>query len=82
MSHGVVALSKLEKEPTGLTDLQKQFQRSPYSALRKLICHVEQDCIVLRGTVPCYYLKQIAQTLAVKSMGLGSIYSEIEVRPE
>lgn len=81
MPHAV-AMLKSEKLPTGLIDLQKQFQRSPYGALRQLICHVEQDSIVLRGTVPSYYLKQIAQTLAIKSMGLGSIYSDIEVRPE
>jgi hypothetical protein len=81
MPHGVLATLKPDVPQTRVIDLQKQFERSLYWPLRQLICQIEQDRVVLRGTVPCYYLKQLAQTLAIKSMGVGSISSDIEVRP-
>jgi hypothetical protein len=63
----------------GATALQRQFQTSPYWYLRRLTCAVAEGRVVLRGTVPCYYLKQIAHTIAVKTVGLGRIDSDIEV---
>jgi len=64
------------------TALQQQLQSSPYWSVRQLICYVDQGRIVLRGTVPSYYLKQIAQSLAVKAVGAERMDSNIEVLPE
>jgi hypothetical protein len=63
----------------GATALQRQLETSSYSSLRRLSCSVVAGRIVLRGTVPCYYLKQVAQTLAVKTVGWERIDSDIEV---
>ena len=62
--------------------MQQQLQCSPYWSVRQLNCYVEQDRVVLRGTVPCFYLKQVAQTLALKTVGVGPLCSDIEVRSE
>jgi len=62
--------------------LQRQLEISPYWYLRQLTCAASDGRIVLRGTVPCFYLKQIAQALAVKTIGPGRIDSDIEVESE
>ena len=68
--------------PRGASALQQQLQGSPYWSVRQLSCDMEQDRVVLRGTVPCFYLKQVAQALALKTVGIGPLRSDIEVRPE
>jgi len=65
-----------------LAKLQSQLHTSGYQALRQLVCEIDRDRIVVRGTVPCFYLKQVAQTLALKTVGVERITSRIEVRPE
>jgi hypothetical protein len=68
--------------PLGASALQQQLHRSPYWSVRQLVCHVDQESIVLRGTVPSYYLKQIAQTIAAKTVGVECVCSDIEVESE
>jgi hypothetical protein len=68
--------------PLGVSALQQQLQHSPYWSVRQLICHVDQGRVVLRGTVPCFYQKQVAQALALKTVGVGPLCSDIQVRLE
>ncbi len=49
--------------------LQQQFRSSPYWSVRQLICVFEQGCVIVRGTLPNYYLKQVAQSIATKALG-------------
>jgi hypothetical protein len=63
-------------------NLQRQLETSPYWSLRGLTCVITKKRIVLRGTVPCFYLKQVAQTLALRTIGAGRIESDIEVQSE
>jgi hypothetical protein len=65
--------------PLGRVALEQDLRNSPYWSLRQLICQVECDRVIVSGTVPSYYLKQVAQTLALKSFGLGCVESDIEV---
>jgi hypothetical protein len=60
--------------------LEQDLRSSPYWSLRQLVCHVEGDRVTLRGTVPTYYLKQVAQTLALKAVGAGHVHSDIDVQ--
>jgi osmotically-inducible protein OsmY len=76
------ALLRAPASPLGASALQQQLQNSPYWSVRQLICHADQGSIVLRGTVPCYYLKQVAQSVAVKTFGVECVRSDIEVQPE
>lgn len=62
-----------------LAALQNQIERSPYWSIRQLRCEWDQQRVVLRGTVPSYYIKQLAQSLAGKVIGVGRIHLEIEV---
>lgn len=82
MPAGVVDTWIGDSLPLPVVDLQMQFQNSSYGPLRQLSCRAEQGCVVLRGTVPSYYLKQVAQTLALKTVSPDRLCSNIEVRPE
>ena len=72
-------LNSVAALPMGPAALEKNLRTSPYWSLRQLICDVERDRVTLRGTVPSYYLKQVAQTLALKAVGVGHVESDIDV---
>jgi hypothetical protein len=65
----------------GAAELEETLRCSPYLDLRQLRCDVDCDNVVLRGTVPSYYLKQIAEAVATKTMGIQCVKSQIVVRP-
>ena len=67
---------------TELAQLQEQFRQSPYWSLRQLSCEADDGRVVLRGTLPSFYLKQVAQSVALKTVGVGCIQSDIDVQPE
>jgi hypothetical protein len=62
--------------------VEQQLQASPYWPIRQLVCHVDRDRITVRGCVSSYYLKQIAQSMAIKAVGTDRVTSEIEVKTE
>ena len=62
--------------------LQQQFHSSPYWSVRQLICDFDRGCVTIRGTLPSYYLKQVAQAIATKALGNEHIHSDIDVQPE
>ena len=66
----------------GAALLQQEFRNSPYWSLRQLICVFDQGCVVVRGTLPSYYLKQVAQSIATKALGIDSIQSDIDVQSQ
>jgi hypothetical protein len=63
-------------------DLQEQLRNSPYWSVRQLVCHTSEDCVIVSGTVPSYYLKQVAQSLTMRIVGLGQVRSEVHVQSE
>jgi len=62
--------------------LKQELDTSPYWSIRNLNCQIDRDRIRVQGTVSSFYLKQIAQTLAAKVVGMQCMYSEIEVEAE
>jgi hypothetical protein len=60
-------------------EVRIRLSHSPYWSLRQLACEVEQGRVVVRGTVPSYYLKQIAQTVASQAVDKERLVSEITV---
>jgi osmotically-inducible protein OsmY len=58
---------------------QQRLQKSDYVSLRDVRCTADADSLVLRGRVPSFYLKQIAQEIVRASHGVRSIVNEIEV---
>jgi hypothetical protein len=63
-----------------LSWLQSQFQNSPYSPLRGIVCELSNGRLTIRGCVPSFYLKQLAHTLALKAVAPERLESRIEVR--
>lgn len=63
-------------------NLRRQLQLSSYAPIRHLVCRIDRDRIRLQGTVSSFYLKQIAQTVAARAVGVERLASEIDVHAE
>jgi hypothetical protein len=63
-------------------DLQERLRESPYWPVRQLVCVTSEEYVIVRGTLPSYYLKQVAQSLATRVVGSGRIRSDIQVTCE
>jgi hypothetical protein len=66
----------------GVMEVRRRLLGSPYWSLRQLDCDVEQGYVVVRGVVPSYYLKQVAQAVATQAVEKERLVSEITVREE
>jgi osmotically-inducible protein OsmY len=53
---------------------------SGYAALGFVGCDVQQNQVVLSGSVPSYHLKQLAQVFAQRVEGVGRVDNRLEVR--
>ena len=62
--------------------LKQELGTSPYWSIRHLVCQIDRDRITVQGTVSSFYLKQIAQSLATKVVGIECVRSEIKVDSE
>jgi len=54
-------------------------RRSPYLEVRRVVCECHEGMLCLRGHVPSYYLKQIAQTVVLEMDGVDEILNQLEV---
>jgi len=61
-------------------ELADQLQQQLSHRFRGLRVEVETDGLVLRGRVPTYYAKQIAQHIVMRLTDLPILGNEIEVR--
>ena len=53
---------------------------SGYAALSLVGCEVDNNRVILRGSVPSYHLKQLAQEHALRVEGIGRLENRLEVR--
>ena len=58
---------------------ESHLRRHSYLALKNISCECRHGQLTLRGCVPSYYLKQIAQTVVAEIDGIAGIRNEIEV---
>ena len=64
----------------GLLELAEGcLRRNPYLALKNVACDCREGVLVLRGCLPSYYLKQIAQEAVASLEGVERIDNEIQV---
>jgi hypothetical protein len=65
----------------GLLELAEGcLRRNPYLALKHVACDWRDGVLVLRGCLPSYYLKQIAQEVVAHQVkGVGRIDNQIQV---
>ena len=54
---------------------------SSYIELRRVSCEFRNGVLTLRGCVPRYYLKQIAQTILAGLSGVADIDNQLQVTP-
>jgi hypothetical protein len=64
------------------TALKQQLGISPYGPIRHLVCRIDRDRITVQGTVPTFYLRQIAQSVAAQVAGIECVCSEIGVESD
>jgi hypothetical protein len=62
-----------------LEGAQSCLSSNPYLALKNVTCDYREGVLTLRGCLPTYYLKQIAQTAVARVAGGVQIVNEIEV---
>jgi osmotically-inducible protein OsmY len=58
---------------------EEQLRRSGYLALRDVSCDARRGVVYLRGSLPSYYLKQVAQAIAAGVEGVGHVINRIQV---
>jgi osmotically-inducible protein OsmY len=56
-------------------------QQSPYHAVRLVTCDYHRGVLFLRGRVPDFYRKQLAQEAVLHVEGVCRVVNEIEVSP-
>lgn len=68
VSHGALA-----------AEVEMRLQTSPHLCLRSVTCDQREGVVVLRGRVPSYYHKQLAQELVRQIAGTFAIVNVVEV---
>jgi osmotically-inducible protein OsmY len=58
---------------------RSRLAQAGYRSLRAVTCHFRQGQLILRGQVPTYYQKQLAQESVRALTDAGTIVNEIEV---
>jgi hypothetical protein len=58
---------------------ERCLRSNSYLALKNVTCEYHEGVLTLRGCLPSYYLKQIAQTAVSRLDGVERINNEIEV---
>jgi hypothetical protein len=75
-----------EQTPDPQASLQAVAERAlrsgPYPPLKRLSCDYRGGVLVLRGRLPSYYLKQMAQEVVAHQVpGVGRLDNQIQVVP-
>ena len=58
---------------------ERRLRGSSFLALRNVCCEYHEGVMTLRGRLPTYYLKQIAQELVAEVEGVQKVFNRIEV---
>lgn len=66
--------------PRVLEGAESCLRSNPYLALKNVTCDYREGVLTLRGCLPSYYLKQVAQTAVARVACGARIVNEIEVR--
>jgi hypothetical protein len=62
-----------------LSTVRTRLQQSPYPTIRDLSFEYDQGVLFLRGRLPSYYHKQLAQTTLARIPGIHEIVNGTEV---
>jgi hypothetical protein len=74
---------RASKHSPDLSDLaRRRLWRSPYQAMKNVLCEYRCGVLFLRGRLPSYYFKQIAQETVANIEGIVQVINAIEVNEE
>jgi osmotically-inducible protein OsmY len=84
--HGDPGLIPWKADSTGHCDAieaeaEACLRNSPYFSLHRVTCRFQDGVLTLRGCVPKFYDKQIAQTLLGSLQGVRKIENCLDVAP-
>ena len=80
----VVPLRSVSRQQDAVeAEAKTQLMMSAYAPVRRVSCEFEAGVLTLRGQVPTYFLKQIAQTVVLNRLeGIVEINNRLEVARE
>lgn len=58
---------------------ESRLRSNPYLALKTVSCQYSDGTLTLRGSLPSYYLKQVAQCVVGDVEGVRKVNNQIEV---
>jgi osmotically-inducible protein OsmY len=61
---------------------ERALRKYPYLILERITCEYEDGRLILRGCLPSYFLKQVAQTAVAHLEGVENVMNEIDVLPK
>jgi hypothetical protein len=68
--------------PFTITEMaERKLHSKPYQALKNVSCDWRDGVLVLRGRLPSYYLKQVAQEVVARLDGVEGMDNQIQVVP-
>jgi hypothetical protein len=83
--HSLPSASCPPAVPPGCRDVaafaESRLRGNSYLALKNICCRYQDGILTLRGCLPSYYLKQMAQTAVAHIDGVQRIVNEIVVTP-
>jgi osmotically-inducible protein OsmY len=53
--------------------------QAPYNCLHRISCELRDGVLAIRGSVPSFYLKQVAQSLLCSIEGVREVKNELDV---
>lgn len=66
--------------PPGLLEqAERTIRCNSFPAMKNLSCELEGSTLILRGCVPTYYLRELAETTVSHLPGVERVVNEIEV---
>jgi osmotically-inducible protein OsmY len=77
--HECVTLASLREQDLMEQQAASRLRTSPYPEVRCVACEFREGMLRLRGRVPSYFLKQIAQTVVSGMDGVDEIHNQLEV---
>ena len=64
-----------------ITEVRELLRNNPYLSLRQIDCEYSGGRLTLRGRVPSYFLKQLAQSTVARAGGVERVVNLIQVMP-
>ena len=62
-----------------LDEIRSRLRSSSHPRLRHVECEYHEGIVILRGRVPTYYLKQLAQSVVLSHSKVEELVNQIEV---